>query len=496
MEHALRSLTLMLFGAFTFAAFAQPGGGGAIPDPQPWVRLGISNWDGSMVDEATVHFAIGEPGADAWDVPKIDDIDLMPLYIATLAQDGTPLALNAYGPAIGTTVHAIQFRAANADVYTVSVMDLGALEGRQCVALEDLLTGEVIILQQGMELPVEVPAGEPTMARYKLHVFGLPQVSLFGPLCPHGPGATATVVPAGYGPWNVSWLNYELLVVAQEEGLEGPGAQGGLYPGPWTVRVEGQDGCPAQEVVFEVPAVAEVEVQPTAQATSCAESADGGIALAVAGGTAPYTYEWSNGTTAQDLTGVGAGTYHVVVQDANGCSTTFTGLEVPAPEPIPGEILAPASVGRYEPVAFSSNAAPGITRAWDFGDGSGSLLDAPVHAYQNLGIFTVRLTLGDGACQSTVSTEVLVQNTVGMSDFEMDEVRAWAAGGLVTVNNPLAVDLHVHIFDATGRMVTTTRVPAFTKRVELSTTGWVKGLYFLNASTPWEQWTFSLPVVE
>lgn len=486
--------TLALAAPFT-AALAQSGDP-TIPDPQPWVRLSIANADFSMTDEATLHFGIGAPGEDPMDVAKPDDLSTMPLYIAILSYIGTPMALSAHGPLTEEVIVPIQLRADVGDIYTIKVRDLGSLNGQTCIYLVDLETGETTILEEGLELSVPVHAGEPLGARFKLHVFMPTSIALEHALCASGSNGEATLVPSGYGPWNITWLNYEQLELAQQTGATGTVTQDGLYPGNWTVIVEALDGCGTQEfpIIIEKPQELSITTLPIAPA--CHLSSDGSIQLNPAGGTAPYLFGWSNGDHTQDLMGVPAGTYSVTVVDANNCTTTFSGLSIQAPAPIAGEIVAPHMINRFEPLSFSSTAAVGISRTWEFGDGTGSLVPEPLHAYQNLGIFTIRLTLDDGTCSTMISRDILVQGTVGVGEFESDEVRAWSAGGMITVNNPLHTDLHLHIFDATGRITTTTRVPAQTRRLEISTAGWSHGLYFLNASTPWEQWTFSLPVVE
>jgi hypothetical protein len=64
----------------------------------------------------------------------------------------------------------------------------------------------------------------------------------------------------------------------------------------------------------------------TASATStdvtCFGDSDGTATVSAAGGTAPYTYLWSNTETTSSLTGLDPGTYIVTVTDANGCSAT------------------------------------------------------------------------------------------------------------------------------------------------------------------------------
>src|SRR5690606_18110980 len=55
---------------------------------------------------------------------------------------------------------------------------------------------------------------------------------------------------------------------------------------------------------------------------SCFGSLEGAIDINVSGGAPPYRYEWSNGETTQDISGVGAGDYSIIVTDANDCEFT------------------------------------------------------------------------------------------------------------------------------------------------------------------------------
>ena len=53
---------------------------------------------------------------------------------------------------------------------------------------------------------------------------------------------------------------------------------------------------------------------------------NGGVTLSVKNGTAPYTYSWSNGSTAEDLSGLTKGVYSIQVKDSLGAlaSNSFT----------------------------------------------------------------------------------------------------------------------------------------------------------------------------
>lgn len=51
---------------------------------------------------------------------------------------------------------------------------------------------------------------------------------------------------------------------------------------------------------------------------------DGSADVTVTGGNGPYTYDWSDGSSAEDLTNVSGGEYSLTVTDANGCSLTIS----------------------------------------------------------------------------------------------------------------------------------------------------------------------------
>lgn len=65
----------------------------------------------------------------------------------------------------------------------------------------------------------------------------------------------------------------------------------------------------------------------------CNGQSNGFISMTVSGGTAPYSYLWSNGATVEDPTGLTAGTYNVVVTDANGCTVSGS-TTVTQPDPL------------------------------------------------------------------------------------------------------------------------------------------------------------------
>ena len=90
-----------------------------------------------------------------------------------------------------------------------------------------------------------------------------------------------------------------------------------LAAGTYTLTLTDAHACEHSQT-FTVKAPAQLTVAATATFDRCAfTSAD--LDAAVTGGTAPYFFTWDTGDRTQTVTGVPAGTYEVIVTDANNC---------------------------------------------------------------------------------------------------------------------------------------------------------------------------------
>ena len=105
-----------------------------------------------------------------------------------------------------------------------------------------------------------------------------------------------------------------------------------IVPGTYSVVVTDANGCTITKTVVLTQSSGSLTATFTQTNVGCSGGSGGSINLTVSGGTLPYTYFWtaSNGgivpagqSTGQDLSGLAAGIYHVVVTSSNGgCVTT------------------------------------------------------------------------------------------------------------------------------------------------------------------------------
>jgi gliding motility-associated-like protein len=142
--------------------------------------------------------------------------------------------------------------------------------------------------------------------------------------------ATVTTVTGGTPAYTYSWSPVPPTG-------NGTNQVSGLTAGTWTVSVSDLNGCTAAVKAFTItqPGAALSVTIVKSSGITCSNTTDGVFKATPGGGTAPYTYLWSNGDTGQSTTtGLASGTYTCTVTDAAGATATSTGLAIAAPKAI------------------------------------------------------------------------------------------------------------------------------------------------------------------
>ncbi|MGB0881633.1 MAG: T9SS type A sorting domain-containing protein [Vicingaceae bacterium] len=139
--------------------------------------------------------------------------------------------------------------------------------------------------------------------------------------CSTGIGSIDMTITGGTAPITLSWDNG-----ATTEDISS------LNAGIYILTTTDASGCSKTDTIT-VNNITTFNYTSSIINDTCTSSI-GAIDLTVTGGTAPYTFVWSNGATTEDLSGLLMGTYKVTITDASGCAavdsfvvnnfTTFT----------------------------------------------------------------------------------------------------------------------------------------------------------------------------
>ena len=203
-------------------------------------------------------------------------------------------------------------------------------------------------------------------------------------------GAIDLSIEGGTGPYDVVWSN-----TATTEDIAN------LKSGTYVATITDAAGC----TITYKAAVSEDDIAIGYEGItipSCNGSTNGGIAISISNAEQPYTIEWSNGSTDEDLINLGAGTYSVLVRDNAGCESTKS-FTLPEPEPI--AINHSLNVDACTGTQNISISATGGSMVYDYlwSDGStGSTLENA-----SPGLHTVTLT---DTRECTVSEDITIES--------------------------------------------------------------------------------------
>lgn len=135
-------------------------------------------------------------------------------------------------------------------------------------------------------------------------------------------GSVGVVASGGTAPYSYSWQNSQTVFAANSSSLTNVIADG------YQVTVTDNNGCTfVGSTVVNEPTLLDATAAVTD--VNCFGGTDGEIDLTVTGGVGPYDYLWTNSVpnnvgVTEDLIGIPADEYSVVVTDDNGCTVSLS----------------------------------------------------------------------------------------------------------------------------------------------------------------------------
>ena len=194
-------------------------------------------------------------------------------------------------------------------------------------------------------------------------------------------GSITTDTRGGTPPYTYTW---------SDPSINSGGDAGALPAGTYSLSVTDARGCTADTAVT-VTQPPPLSVMFALTPTPCRDGADGALSVQGTGGTTPYTFRWSDGSTNPERSGLAAGTYGLTITDAAGCT-----LDTSATVTEPTESFMIVIVDTLPPCAGESNG-----RAAVFASGP-----SPVSYLWSSGENTPRVTgLSAGINSVTVTDE-------------------------------------------------------------------------------------------
>lgn len=233
-------------------------------------------------------------------------------------------------------------------------------------------------------------------------------------------GTATVVVTGGTAPYSYSF----------SDGQSGSTADN-LASGNYTVTITDANGCTTTES-FTIAAGSDVNVSVTTTDSNCAQSNAGTARAMVAGGTAPYTFAWSNGADVQVLMGLDAGTYTVTVTDANGCTAVGSGTINNATDiDVTVSTTSTSCDGRNDGAAQVSATGGTAPYTYEFSNGQSGT------ATNNLSAGSYEVTVTDANGCTAVETFTIDEGsnvvvTVETTDSNCDESNAGTARAVVS----------------------------------------------------------------
>jgi outer membrane protein OmpA-like peptidoglycan-associated protein len=206
-------------------------------------------------------------------------------------------------------------------------------------------------------------------------------------------GAISLTIAGGTSPYKYKWSNGDSTQNLQN-----------LKTGKYNVTVADAKGCSVKtEAIIEEPKLLSVTLDGVKD-IKCFGESSGEINVTAIGGVEPYTYNWSNGATTQDLTGVEAGDYNLTVTDKNGCANNNIKSKVNQPSLLSVKLDSVSNISCHGSRQGSINiSVSGGTQPYAYNWSNGAI-SKNIHSL-TAGSYTVKIKDHNG-CMETITASI------------------------------------------------------------------------------------------
>ncbi len=237
----------------------------------------------------------------------------------------------------------------------------------------------------------------------------------------------------------------------------------GLGAGTFTVTATIGTCSATTQVTLNAPAG--ITLTPVSLATNCAGTNTGFGSVNVAGGTAPFTFLWSDGRTDQTITNFAPGTYSITVADAGGCSNNANITITDAAPLVATTTVSNASCATCadgSATASSSGGTGSVRFLWSDGQTTATATGLLTGNYD--------VTVTDGnSCQTTASASVGFTIGVVENGNTQLAVRLFPnpTTGIITLEN-LPANARITLLNALGQEIRSIESQQLTEQLDLS----------------------------
>jgi len=233
-----------------------------------------------------------------------------------------------------------------------------------------------------------------------------------------------------------------------------------LCPGNYRLTVSDVNGCIEVDSVV-IDAATPIVVQFNGTAPSCSGLQNGAIDSQVSGGSSPYQYLWSNGSTAADLQNLPCGQYDLTLTDAAGCVRNFSDT-LDCPQTITVVDIVPQHVRCFGGADGSITVqVQGGTLPLNYLWNDVNAQITPTAQNLSAGIYTVTVTDVNG-CSISTSTTVLQPTQLTVSTSVTNVSCLSFGDGIATANPTGGVGPYTYNWGGGGTNQTITNLAAGT----------------------------------